>query len=175
MTTTTFPTHTCGICAAPATSTVQADDNWTAGSLCERHADHAARCGATVVKGTFTATRTRKGHKATVTVTGPGFGPIPLGGARADRAEAAIVTCEAHLPAPKVHGLRGDLATAQTEARRLATQTSMKRQGVVLNFPAALWAVAVPIEDWDLTDEEADPDPDRFTPIDFLPDNTQVR
>lgn len=146
-TTRSFPTNTCGICAAPATSTVQADDNWTAGSLCERHADHATRCGATVTKGTFTAVRTRKGTKATITVTGPDFGPVTLGGTRAERAEAAIVTCEAHLPAPKVTGLRGDLTTARSDAHRLATQTSMKRQGVTLNFKAALWSVAVPVVD----------------------------
>lgn len=41
---------TCGLCGKPAWNHVEDGDNWTEGWLCDRHADHAARCGATVTK-----------------------------------------------------------------------------------------------------------------------------
>lgn len=74
------------------------------------------------------------------------------GGARAARAEAALVTC---WPArvPRLAGLRKDLHAAQVEADRMESRTSMTTRGrygrpgstIPLNRPD--WAVAVPVVD----------------------------
>jgi len=66
--------------------------------------------------------------KATVTVTDGGDLTFTVGGKRAERAAAAIVTAWRG-KMPGVYGLRADLAAAVTEAERLRTRTTMRLRG----------------------------------------------
>lgn len=94
----------------------------------------------------ITARRTYKGAKATVVVSIDGV-EHRLGGKRAERAAAAIVTKWASKEAPGVYGLRSDLAAAQAEARRLAGATTMRHAGHTFERTPAELALAVPVTD----------------------------
>lgn len=97
---------------------------------------------------TLTAVRTWKSGKATVTVYMDGEVLNRAGGARAGRAQAALVTrweVPGRTPKTSIYGIRGDLGAAQTEAHKLATATTMRHSGMVLECTPATWAAAVPV------------------------------
>lgn len=111
----------------------------------------------------LTAHRIYKGKAAYVVVMMDGAELDRLGGKRAERAQAAIVslwparthglTGETITPTPGVSGLRADFAKAEQEAHRMVTNTHMRTRGrfgaqgslIPLNRPT--WAVAVPVQD----------------------------
>lgn len=105
--------------------------------------------------GELTAVRTWSGSaanpKAKVTVYLNGEMLDELGGKRAERAGAALVSKWGHRERCGVWGLRKDLDAARTEAHRLATMTEMRtrgkygRPGSVIPLNHAEWARAVPV------------------------------
>lgn len=103
--------------------------------------------------GELTAVRIYKGKRAIVTVYLDGDELDQLGGNRAARAAAALVTAWPRDDRPGVWGLRADELAAQQEAHRLETRTSMTTRGrhgrpgstIPLNRPT--WARSVHITD----------------------------
>lgn len=100
----------------------------------------------------LTATRTMHGKSARVHLYADGVELAVLGGNRALRAQAVIVTQWPH-KALGASGLRQDLHAAEVEAHRLVTATSMRTRGrygvpgssIPLNRPD--FAAAVPVTD----------------------------
>ncbi|HEX7276276.1 MAG TPA: hypothetical protein VF244_02785 [Acidimicrobiales bacterium] len=100
----------------------------------------------------FEAVRRHRGKTITVVVhlAGQPDGVLGvLGGQRAARAQAAIVTCWTEKEGPGVYGLRANLHDAQVEAHRLATRTHFKHGRTLYPTNRPEWAVAVPVtEEW---------------------------
>ena len=93
------------------------------------------------------AIRTTVNGKTIVTVTVNGE-TKRLGGARAARAEAVVVSAWTR---PDGTGFRmewncrADAAAAQTEAHRLETMTEMRERGIRIPCTPAAWSIAVPV------------------------------
>ena len=100
----------------------------------------------------YTAIRTTRGTKATVTVYDADGAVVgKAGGKRAERAQAVIlaqwVNSRYGYGDLQIYGLRADAQAAEREAHKLATQTeSRTRYGVVGVTPATV-AIAVPVTD----------------------------
>lgn len=106
---------------------------------------------ATATIPALAAVRSYAGKRQTVTVYADGVEIDSAGGARAERAGAAIVifwgaaypTCPAG-----IFGLRADLGAAQAEAHRLVHQTERpvsRGSRQMIQLTTAEWAVAVPV------------------------------
>lgn len=101
---------------------------------------------------------TRKGDKFKVVIHIDDEPAFEMGGARAGRAQAVIVTCWRD-QTPGGYGLRADLAKAEGEARGLKrtemkTRSRYTRQTAIIPLNPARYAVAVPVtldpsHDWD--------------------------
>lgn len=72
---------------------------------------------------TTTAIRTHKNGKATVTITLPDGATVTMGGARAARAEVALVGKCLERGEWYVSGLRADAKAGEAEAERIRTRT----------------------------------------------------
>lgn len=104
--------------------------------------------------GELTARRIYQGSRPLIVVELAGLELARIGGKRAERAEAVLVSQwpterdPSVLEAPGAWGCRADLKAAQAEANRLATQTSMRtRGGSIIPLRHAAWAIAVPVVD----------------------------
>lgn len=96
------------------------------------------------ITDTTTAVRTWKGDKATVTVTFADGATNRYGGKRAANAAAVILfRCEGDTYT-SVWGLRSSMATAQAEARRMATATVRRHRfgGVTHEIPVTPYPYA---------------------------------